>query len=63
MGNFDEHVRLHGDRRRLARELELRCPHCPAMNRPGATIIELETETRAVCGVCGRPFDPTRSCE
>lgn len=36
----------------------LRCPRCLAMNRPGATIIELETPTRAVCGVCAHAFNP-----
>lgn len=61
MGSFNDYVQQHGDRRRVARELELRCPSCGAMNRPGATIIELETERRAVCGVCGRPHDPTLS--
>jgi len=51
-----EHVREA--ERRIAREVSLRCPHCPAMNRPGATIIELETPTRAVCGVCAHAFNP-----
>jgi hypothetical protein len=31
----------------------LRCPRCPAANRPGATVIEIDaTSTRAYCGVC-----------
>lgn len=53
-----EHIREA--ERKVAREAALVCPFCTAANRPGATIIELETPTRAVCGCCARPFDPSR---
>jgi hypothetical protein len=34
-------------------ESSLRCPKCPATNRPGATYVELsENGTRAYCSVC-----------
>lgn len=34
-------------------ERSLRCSHCPAANRPGATYIELDqTGSRAYCSVC-----------
>lgn len=32
---------------------EFRCPRCPAMNRPGATIIKLDAAREsAACGQC-----------
>jgi hypothetical protein len=38
----------------------LRCPKCPAANRPGATYIEIDdTGSRAFCSVCSHagPLD------
>ena len=37
---------------RRAYEVNLVCPKCGASNRPGARIVELETDGAAVCGVC-----------
>lgn len=38
---------------RAALRATLSCPKCPAENRPGASIIDLdETGARAYCGVC-----------
>jgi transcription elongation factor Elf1 len=45
---------------RQLREDELRCPHCGAANRPGATYVTKETATRAVCMVCGKAFNPEK---
>lgn len=41
------------------REEDLRCSKCPAMNRPGATVIELRQDGVAYCTVCSHAFDPT----
>lgn len=36
-------------------ESSLRCPKCPAVNRPGATYIEMDDASdRAYCTVCAR---------
>lgn len=51
MGEFNEAVRrLH--------EGHLCCPKCAAMNRPHATIIELEADGGATCGVCAHHWRP-----
>lgn len=34
------------------REAALVCPKCGAMNRPGASLIELDETDTAWCGVC-----------
>ena len=60
MGNFNDALRHQEDRRQLAFIAALICPKCRAANRPGATIVDLETPTRAVCMVCAHAFDPTR---
>lgn len=40
---------------RQALEASLRCPKCPAMNRPGATVIELSDDRKtACCSVCAK---------
>jgi len=45
----------------------LRCPKCPAENRPGATYIDIdETGERAYCSVCAvsgpiEAFEPKES--
>lgn len=44
---------------RQMREAELRCPKCPAMNRPGALIIRLDQDGAADCGACGTHFTPS----
>lgn len=50
MGNYDQAVRAQIEQR-------LRCPKCPAANRPGATYIELDQDGRAAyCGVCSAHF-------
>lgn len=38
----------------------LRCPACGAVNRPGATYIELQANGLAVCTVCAKTFQPSR---
>lgn len=40
-------------------EDHLRCPKCPAMNRPGARLIRLVSFDRAECDVCATPFNPS----
>jgi transcription elongation factor Elf1 len=37
-------------RRRL--EVDLACPKCEALNRRGATVIEVRDDNVAVCGCC-----------
>jgi transcription elongation factor Elf1 len=42
---------------RATKFVTLRCPKCDAMNRPGATIIDVQQGT-AVCGVCAHHWKP-----
>ena len=50
-------------------EPRLVCPFCTAMNRPGATVIEIMDDFRtALCGVCSRSapikaFQPEREAQ
>ncbi len=37
-------------------EANLRCRYCDAQNRPGQTVIEVEANGLAWCGVCARSF-------
>lgn len=47
MGNWDE-----AGRRKLEERLECQNPKCSAVNRPGATVIEVGPGNIAVCAVC-----------
>lgn len=38
--------------------LALVCPHCQAMNRPGAIYIEIQQDGQALCSVCAKQFSP-----
>lgn len=47
----------HEARRELW-EVDLQCPRCGAMNRPGATLIPLDATGLAVCMVCANAWTP-----